>query len=114
TNTAVTAFDGAISGLGALTKAGAGTLVLAGTDTYVGLTSVNAGIIQVQNSSALGTVTVVATGASVQVLGSGLVIGKTIVLNGNGVTGNGALENLSGGSNTWSGSIVLGTPSTIG
>ena len=48
-------------------------------------------------------------GAAVQVLGTGLTVAKPIVLNGTGISSsNGAaLENLIGGSNTWSGPITL-------
>jgi len=50
----------------------------------------------------------------VQILGSGLNFAKTIVLNGTGVGGTGALENLVGGSNTWSGNILLNSDAAIG
>ena len=78
----------------------------------------NSGAVQVQNSTALGAAAggaavVTASGASIQVLGSGLNIGKTLLLNGTGVANGGALENLFGGSNTWSGPIFLNTASTI-
>src|SRR5262249_15893852 len=91
--------------------------ILSGANTYVGQTFVNAGVLQLQNNTALGNATagaatVVASGASVQVLGSGLNISKSIVLNG--VGGTGALENLIGGSNTWSGAIILQGAASIG
>ena len=86
-------------------------------NSYTGLTYVNQGIIQVQGITALGSITtaaIVASGASVQVLATGLTIAKPIILNGSGVNGTGALENLIGGNNTWSGAIILQTPSSIG
>ena len=123
TNTAVTNFDGVIStaagAAGNLTKAGSGTLVLSGANTFTGQTFINAGVIQVQNNTALGaaaggTAVVAGTGAAVQILGSTLNVGKAIILNGTGISGGGAIENLIGGNNTWSGNIFLNTVSNIG
>src|SRR5262249_49423257 len=59
---------------------------------------------------------VVASGAAVQTLATGVTFTKTLVLNGTGINGGGALENLGGGnnSNTWSGAITLFSPSSIG
>ncbi|MEG3023692.1 MAG: GDSL-type esterase/lipase family protein, partial [Akkermansia sp.] len=52
---------------GALIKNGAGTLVLSGANTYSGGTAVNAGTLQISNSSALGTgMTTVASGATLE------------------------------------------------
>lgn len=43
-----------ITGPGSLTKSGAGTLLLSGTNDYAGQTLVNAGVLQVQNGTAIG------------------------------------------------------------
>ena len=118
TNTAQTDFSGVISGAGNLTTAGTGTLTLSGANTYTGLTNITAGFVLLENNTALGSATggaaTVASGASVQTLGSGLNIAKAIVLNGNVITGNGALENLVGGNNTWSGAITLASATSLG
>ena len=45
----------AINGSGNLTKAGVGTLVLSSSNGYSGATSINAGTLQANNASALGT-----------------------------------------------------------
>jgi fibronectin-binding autotransporter adhesin len=47
-------FDGAITGTGGLTKAGAGALTLSGTNTYTGGTMLNAGTLVVNSLQALG------------------------------------------------------------
>lgn len=48
-NSGLTTFSGTISGTGGLTKAGAGTLVLSGTNPYDGVTTLNAGTLSVSN-----------------------------------------------------------------
>ena len=68
-----------ISGSGTVTKTGAGTLVLSGTNAYAGTTTISAGVLQIGNTSALGT-----SGA--------LVDNGTLDLHGNSIT----LTNLSG------------------
>ena len=45
-NIATTVYSGAISGSGGLTKSGTGTFVLAGSNSYTGVTAVNQGTIQ--------------------------------------------------------------------
>lgn len=49
-----TTFSGTISGAGAVTKAGAGTLILSGTNTYTGGTRVAAGTLSVAAAGNLG------------------------------------------------------------
>ena len=131
TNTGITDFNGTYNtSSGTLYKAGAGTLTLSGGSTnFTGQIFVDQGILLLENTNALGATggssTVVANGASIQLLGTGLVFNKPLVISGAGVTGNGALENLIGsggvvaltaatGANTWSGAITLSGNTTIG
>ena len=54
-NSALTIFSGVLSGAGGIVKAGAGTLVLSGANTYSGGTTINAGALRVDNVSGSGT-----------------------------------------------------------
>lgn len=49
-------YNGTVAGLGALIKTGAGTLILSGTNTYTGGTTVSAGTLSVAADAALGAV----------------------------------------------------------
>ncbi|UPG92194.1 autotransporter-associated beta strand repeat-containing protein [Luteibacter aegosomaticola] len=53
----VVTFGGAISGTGALTQAGEGTLILAGNNTYTGGTTISDGTLQVGNGGTSGWIT---------------------------------------------------------
>jgi autotransporter-associated beta strand protein len=86
-NTGVTTFAGAVGqsgGTWVLTKAGAGTLVLGGTDSYAGGTAVTGGTLLVNGSVAAGTVTVA---SSATVGGSGSMGPITVSAGGNVLAG---------------------------
>ena len=59
-NTSPTAYEGSISGTGALTKIGSGALTLSGANGYAGPTTINGGTLQSANDAALATTTSVA------------------------------------------------------
>ncbi|MEK7413589.1 MAG: autotransporter-associated beta strand repeat-containing protein, partial [Planctomycetota bacterium] len=107
-------WNGVVSGTGFFTKAQDGSLVLAGANTYTGITTVGAGTLALSHASALGTTaggTTVSSGASLQI-GAVAIVGEGLTLNGTGVGGNGAL--LGSGTGSWSGTITLAADSSLG
>ncbi len=112
----------ASGGTRGITKTGTGTLVLSGANSYDGTTTVSAGVLNIQNSTALGTTTgstSVTSGATLQIQGVN-VGAEALTLNGAGVASvsggaigqNGALVNVSG-TNSYGGLLTLGSASTI-
>jgi autotransporter-associated beta strand protein len=115
TNTADTATISANIISGSLTKAGTGTLVLSGNNTFDGNVTVGAGILKISSNTALGSTvgtTSVASGAAL-ILGNGVTVtGETITPVGNGINSTGALEAEAGASATWAGTILLDSAGT--
>jgi fibronectin-binding autotransporter adhesin len=101
---------------GGINKLGTGTMTLTGNNTYGGTTTVSAGVLNIQNNTALGAVaggTVVNTNAALELQNNITVGNESLTLNGDGFNGSGgALRNVSG-SNTWNGAISLATDSRI-
>lgn len=111
-----------------LSKVRAGTLVLPTANTYRGETRVEAGILNIRDSLALGpansSFTSVKAGAaleiqadaltdSVNTTGTDLTVTEDLHLSGSGIGGTGALRNLVG-TNVWAANVSLDTNSTIG
>jgi autotransporter-associated beta strand protein len=90
-------------------------LTLTGANTFTTLTTITAGVLNIQNATGLGTTTTgttVASGAALELQG-GIVVGaEALSLSGTGVTTAGALRNISG-VNTYGGDITLAAPSRI-
>lgn len=106
-----------------LTKVGAGKLVLTRANNYGGVTSILAGVLNIQNGGALGAGggpvavngTVVSAGAALELEGypSLSVAAEALALSGFGVGGGGALRSVFG-NNTWSGSVELRATAALG
>lgn len=96
-------------------KQGAGVLVVSGANTYSGTTTVEAGVLNIQNATALGTTaagTTVNSGTALQIQGGITVGAEALALNGTGVSNDGALRNISG-DNTYGGTITNSTAARI-
>ena len=103
------------------TAGAAGTFALTATNVYTGGTTIGSGIVQIGANQALGlpgsaVKTTVVGGASLVIPSAGasaLTVTTPLTLNGFGVASQGALVSNSN-SNTWSGTIALSSPSSIG
>jgi autotransporter-associated beta strand protein len=125
-------FTGVISeadGLGAtpdvlsVAKTGSGVATLSNANSYHGLTDVQTGTLRATNGGALGaadgtlaTGTMVSSGATLEIDGTGgnlLVGNERLSLSGTGVGGAGALHVTGGAGNTWAGPVNLASAATV-
>ena len=101
-----------------LTKAGAGTMVLASNNApFLGNITVApaGGTLVVTNSGALGSgpgITTINNNAQIQLRG-GITVNETIIINGSGLNNTGVLLNADG-NNTWAGTISMDSNSVLG
>ena len=95
-SSAAQTFSGNITGLGALTKdtGTASKLILSGSNTYTGATTVSAGTLAV-NGSLANTSTTVGTGGTLQ--GSGSTVGSVTVQSGGKIAAGNSIESLATG-----------------
>ena len=93
----------------------AARLTLSGNNTYSGLTTITAGVLNIRSNTALGSTangTTVANGAALEMQNEITVGAETLTLNGTGVASGGALRNVSG-NNTYQGNIILARATRI-
>ncbi|NCV53137.1 MAG: hypothetical protein EBW65_11740, partial [Gammaproteobacteria bacterium] len=113
TNSTTSSITGVIADGGnsaaSLTKAGAGTLTLSGTNTYTGQTNVNAGTLKVTANDALGT----NAGATVIASGATLDLANVTYSTTEAITNNGGTLSTSTGTSSYAGVMTLGADSTI-
>ena len=97
--------SGEIDGDGALIKSGDGTLVLAGSSSYTGLTTVSSGKLRITNGSALGSSTsgTVVPQGELGLEGDITVNGEALTLGSSGSPA--TLRNVSG-DNVWTGNVT--------
>ena len=99
-----------LAGANSLTKTGAGTLYLSGNNTYSGGTTLSAGSINVNTSTALGSgaVTITGTTGTLGFATAGINLANKITLNSAGVSSNGLIQtNLLSIAGTVSGDIDI-------
>jgi autotransporter-associated beta strand protein len=105
------------SGSYTLTKTGPQSLYLNGNNTYTGTNFVAQGWLRADNSTSLGSAantTVVSSGATLALTGNFAITNASLVLNGPGEPGWGALDSeTGGGTNIWVGPITLNADSPI-
>jgi len=107
----------AISGTGSVTENNAaGTITLAGANSFSGGLNVSAGTVKASNANALGSTngtTTVSSGATLDVNGTTLNI-YSVVASGSGVGGNGAIYNSGAQVTTALGNLTLAGNTTFG
>jgi autotransporter-associated beta strand protein len=104
--------DAVVSGLGGITKEGAGDLLLTGNNSFSALATVNGGDLRLGHSSALGgsvVGTIVNNDAALVLLGNLTIADEPLTLNSTGRAGplNGSAVVDSVGTNQWSGEVRL-------
>ncbi len=105
-----------IHGTGAVTFDGTGSVTISGTNDYTGSTTVNAGVLNLQNASGLGATnggTTINAGGQLYITANVDIGPEALTLNGV-ADGNGALRKGGAGATTYSGALTLGSDSTIG
>ncbi len=105
-----------ISGNNGFNKAGTGTLVLSGANTFTSTTTISAGTLVAANNTALGGMAwgnTIASGAALGLQGGISMDQGGFNLSGTGVGSTGAIRNISG-NNSLNATLVVGGNTTVG
>lgn len=117
TNAAQTATISEIINSGDLGKAGVGTLLLSGSNTFSGAVNVTAGILRLANNNALGNTsgaTSVSGNSQIELQNGITIAGETIGLGSGGTDYYGGLRAATNATATWGGTINLNTGGRLG
>lgn len=107
-----TNFAAGITGSGALTKAGSGTVILSGTNSYLGTTTVNGGELRLASAGAISGSDIAVNAGRLSLDGGTITgLGKTVTIKGDGSNFFGALQGNSG-TNEWQGSVTIAASGT--
>jgi fibronectin-binding autotransporter adhesin len=129
-SSAITFGTGVISGAGGITKTGSGSVILSGTNTYTGMSTVSQGTLSIGsnapsglggalgNSSSAIVVNDASTGSSdtgLTIATSGVSVDRavTVANNGTGVTTLGGDTSLTSGTGTYKGNITLNRSASL-
>ncbi|MFM8495349.1 MAG: beta strand repeat-containing protein, partial [Planctomycetia bacterium] len=101
----------ALAGTGSLVKDGSGTVVLSGTNSYTGGTTINGGLVQVGSADALGSTGTISFGGG----GIAYTANNTTDYSGRFSTDTGQLYNvnMNGQTATWATSLTSGSTSSL-
>jgi autotransporter-associated beta strand protein len=106
----VMSISGDISGVGSINKVGTSSASLSGNNSYDGVTTVSAGVLNISHANGLGTTagnTTVASASALRVSGGAVVAAESVTVAGPGSDFFGALQAGTGGG-TWGGQVTLG------
>lgn len=109
-------YGGIIGGAGNITVAGAGGLVLTGSNTYTGVTTITDGVLTLQNDDALGSTAggiLVLNGGTLELKDDIVVGAEALQINGAGAAGQSGALVSSSGANTYGGQITVTTNSSF-
>jgi autotransporter-associated beta strand protein len=104
-----TDFAAGIIGSGAFSTSGTGTVILSGTNSYEGATSISNGELRLASASAINNTSSITVSSGRLSLDGGITTGsgKSVTINGSGANFFGALQGNSG-NNVWEGGVVVG------